>query len=395
MTGPKGRREVIAGLAALAGSALLQRPTSLVAKETNVGGIELKVRRRLRHDSVLSVAWSPDGTKLVSAGYPYKLWNPHTGEKLHELGQPFAAFVVDSPVKFTADGKHVVVVSDGAKIGDAKTGFGLWNVETGQLEQIPVPAKYFPPKMGGKPWFSPIPGKKQAAVVYIRDHGWPVLIYDTETWAVLDAPIRLPQGWATDFDVSPDGRLLAVGNRMFESYVGNPTGRIEFYDLASGKLVQAIDRAHKNATGHIKFSPDGKYIASAPGEGVRKSLNNATGELEDMKDVDSVRVWDVSKGTKVVGFRDINAGVSNLEFDPSGRLLGASVRGSSFEDKSQFKIWDWQQNRLAGNRSDKNWPSPSQHIAFSPDGRLVAMAGNENGLFSSSGYVEIAEINSI
>ncbi|MBF0354300.1 MAG: hypothetical protein HQL43_03580 [Alphaproteobacteria bacterium] len=381
MTGAKGRREVIAGLAALAGSTLLQSPTSLAAKETNVGGIELKVRRRLRHDGVLSVAWSPDGTKLVSAGYPYKLWNPHTGEKLHELGPPFSAFVVSAPVRFTADGKHVVVVSDNARIGDAWTGFGLWNVETGLLDrQVPFPTKYFSPKKAGDPWFIPIPGKKQAVVIYIKNHGWPVLIYDTETWEVIGAPIRLPQGGATDFDVSPDGRLLAVGNRMWEVFVGNPTGRIELYDLVSGKLVQAIDRAHKDVTGHVKFSPDGKYIASSQMELGMRILNTKTNELEDMNDLDPVRLWEISSGNKGVSFEGPFPGTSNLAFHPIRPWVAASLGTITGKTKGpEFRVWDWKNGTQLA--VENQFTSSAESIEFSPDGRFVAMAGNNKECF--------------
>ncbi|MDO8607629.1 MAG: hypothetical protein Q7R40_13915 [Phaeospirillum sp.] len=191
------RRRMLGGLAAMfCGIAL---PRGLVAaKDGSMTGIELKVRQRLRHSGVLSAAWSPDGRRLVSAGHPYILWDPFTGEKLHELNEPWAAFVVHAPVRFTADGRHVVVVSDNANIDGVQVGFGLWNVETGRLDrQIPVPKTYFPSGKGGKPWFLPIPGKRQAIVMYITDPGWPILIYDTDTWEVLGSPLRIPEGGRT------------------------------------------------------------------------------------------------------------------------------------------------------------------------------------------------------
>lgn len=354
-------------------------------------GIELKVRHRLRHSSVLSVAWSPDGNRLVSAGHPYIMWDPHTGNKLHELNEPWAAFVVHAPVRFTADGRYVVVVSDNANIDGVQVGFGLWNVETGRLErQIPVPIKYFLSGKGGKPWFLPIPGKRQAIVMYITDPGWPILLYDTDTWEVLGAPMRIPEGGARGIAVSPDGRLLAIASHRPVPFIGEPIGRIDLYDIASGKLVRRIDGAHKDIVHHVAFSPDSRLIASGTWEVGVNAANDATGLLESMKDTDPVRMWDVATGRKIISFEGPFPGVSNLEFHPTRPWLAASLGTITGQTKGpEFRIWDWQSGALLTTQSQ--FSSSAQHIAFSPDGRFVAMAGNNKELWKAD-RIEIAEI---
>lgn len=356
------------------------------AKDTGTTEVELKVRQRLRHDGVLWAAWSPDGSRLVSGGHHYSLWNPLTGEKLHELAGAWPAFVVSAPVRFTADDQHVVVVSDNAKIDGKWVGFGLWNVETGQLDrQIPIPTDYFTPRKAGDPWFFSVPGKKQAIVAFRTDRGQPVLVYDTESWKVVGAPLVIPEGGALCLDASPDGSLLAIGNRKPVTFSGNPIGRIELYDIANGTLVRQVEDAHKGIVGHVAFSRDGSHIASAPPEGVQRTLNTNTKQLEDMRDVDSVRVWNVSTGEKAVGFGNVNAGVSNVQFHPTAGWLGASVAGTATA-QSEFRIWNLNRNQpIVRHRNGVS----SQCIAFSPNGRFVAMAGTDKW---GDGQIDIAEI---
>lgn len=396
------RRKFIGGLA-LASAGTLTCTTVVASSLPNIfrsdekmsSGNTLKFKRKLHHRGVLQAVWSPDGKRLVSAGGHYALWDPHTGEKIHELSAPLASIRQDGPVRFTADGRYVVVALNSRVDGVAVT-FGLWNVKTGEIDrQIPFPKKHFARRIGGDPWFMPLPGQQLAVAAYEAStppyRGEPILLYDTTTWEVVDELLQMPRNGARCFDISPDGRLLAIGNWRLGPYVGEPRGRIEIFDIASRKQVRVIEGAHKDTPHHLNFSPDSRYIASSPWEVGSKSRNMATDKMEEMWFSDPVRVWDVDTGQKVASFGDSFPGVSNLVFHPNEPWLAASVRRSFGNAKGPgFRIWDWQ----AGTELALINPfsASAQHIAFSPDGRYVAMAGENKEMWAQDG-IEIAEIS--
>ncbi|MDO8607630.1 MAG: hypothetical protein Q7R40_13920 [Phaeospirillum sp.] len=184
--------------------------------------------------------------------------------------------------------------------------------------------------------------------------------------------------------------MLAIASRRPVPFIGEPIGRIDLYDIASGKLVRRIDGAHKDTVHHVAFSSDGRLIASGTWEAGMNTLNNATKQLESMKDPDPVRVWDVATGRKIVSFEGPFPGVSNLAFHPTRPWLAASLGTITGQTKGpEFRIWDWHSSALLTTQGQ--FSSSAQHIAFSPDGRFVAMAGNNKGLLTADG-IEIAEI---
>ena len=71
------------------------------------------------HGRVVSIAFSPDNTLLVSAGYEINLWDANTGQHQKSFGGS-AEFVA-----FSSDG--TVLAS-----GDNYNGINLWDVNTGR-----------------------------------------------------------------------------------------------------------------------------------------------------------------------------------------------------------------------------------------------------------------------
>ena len=72
---------------------------------------------------------------------------------------------------------------------------------------------------------------------------------------------------------SPDGKLLATGG-------GEPsrTGDVTLFDLASGKLTATWKELHDDIVMSLDFSPDGKRIASGAADKIARVTEIATGE---------------------------------------------------------------------------------------------------------------------
>ena len=182
---------------------------------------------------------------------------------------------------------------------------------------------------------------------------------DITTWELPDGAVaRLGQGEIMD-DItpqpiapSPDGRYIAVGNRI----------GVWWYDVSTMIPVTLWDTGRGWITA-ISFSPNGKWLATGDGEGV-------------------VKVWDVQRGMCISQMKrdetkkteqnvsGVNL-VSHLVFSPDSRHLTSSVL-------RDYIVYVWQTetgDRVAKYHIETNFrwyrgkPRP---IAFSADGSLLA-----------------------
>ena len=244
--------------------------------------------------AVFCAAFSPDGKKIVTAGYDNtaRIWDIESGEELHVLKGHRGHSAGINSVAFSPDGKKIVTAgSDGTARPRNEDGIGnirIWDVETGKELR----------KLEGYQWtcysaaFSP-DGKKVVATEQSADNKV-VLIWDTDSGEVLQR-LEGHSGFVAATAFFPDGKkIIATDGKT-----------VRIWDTESGKELQRFAREPWDGIFSIAISPDGTKIVAA---GYDKST----------------RIWDANLEKELQKFEGEYIRASSAIFSPDGTKIVTS-----------------------------------------------------------------------
>lgn len=332
------RRMVVLGLAGLAvagasgglgwlalaqrpaGSLSLRGPTATPTLTPILQGATLYVfRGHYTSGIIFTVAWSPDGKRIVSGASDRtaQVWNALDGGNVLKYtghGKTVTA------AAWSHDGKLIASTSDDGtvQIWDAVSGETL-RVLTGHIGDVHSVA------------WSP-DGKYLASgsndqTVHVWDavngQGKPLFVY------------REHKGYVWDVAWSPDGKLIASGSSDLT---------VQVWEALTGNLRQ-VYRGHTDELRGVAWSPHGSHVVSS---GLDKTA----------------QVWDAITGHKIFVYNEHTDVVDQVKWSPNGMFIASSGADTT------VRVWDAASGKTSMVYRDH--ADRVRSIDWAPDGRDIA-----------------------
>jgi WD40 repeat protein len=306
-------------------------------------------------DLVLSLAWSPDSSRLVtgSSDGTAKVWelDPEgVRERWSLSAEEMKSGIVG--VALSPDGTRVLA-------GDASiSAVKVWDLgPNGDAEWGNFPA-------AGRPAAEFMPDGRRIVTTSPDgadfESGRAVTIWDLQTGRDVQT-----LGPATDpfrflaSDVRPDGGSIALGGSSTPSCCGGASAA-RAWDPSTDEELYSV--GHALDVNEVAFSPDGELLATASWDGTAKIVDRS-GSV--------IRVLGEWHGPGDTGRGDF--AVFDVAFSSDGRLLATAEYADALGGR--VRIWDWARGKLVLT-IDVDSPSYPQ-VDFDPTGPRLALTGSD------------------
>jgi len=275
-------------------------------------------------EGVLSVAVSPDGTRLASGSYDrtVRQWDAASGKLLATLagheGEVWS-------VAFSPDGMRIAS-------GSQDKTLRLWDAASGKLLVT----------LAGEDPVNSVAFSPDGTRLVSGSDDKTVRLWDAASGELL-ATLAGHKGMVFSVAISPDGTRLASGS---------VDKTVRLWDAASGGLLATL-AGHEGTVNSIAFSPDGTRLAS--------------GSVDK-----TVRLWDVASGKPLATLAGHEGNVISVAFSPDGTRL------ASGSDDGTVRLWDAASGELLATLAGHD--SWVYGVAFSPDGTRLASGSQDRTL---------------
>ncbi|KAL0957748.1 hypothetical protein HGRIS_001526 [Hohenbuehelia grisea] len=322
--------------------------------------------------TVTSVAFSPDGARIVSGSFDntIRVWDASTGSPTMPPLKGHTNWV--NSVAFSPDGARIVSGSNDNTIR-------VWDASTG--------SPTMPPLEGHTNSVNSVAFSPDGARIVSGSNDNTIRVWDASTGSPTMPPLKGHTGWVNSVAFSPDGARIVSGS---------DDNTIRVWDASTGSPTMPPLEGHTNSVNSVAFSPDGARIVSGSNDNTIRVWDASTGSptMPPLKGhtnwVNSVafspdgarivsgsydntiRVWDASTGSLTMPPLEGHTGwVYSVAFSPDG----ARIVSESYDNT--IRVWDASTGSptmppLEGHTNSVN------SVAFSPDGARIVSGSNDN-----------------
>jgi WD40 repeat protein/tRNA A-37 threonylcarbamoyl transferase component Bud32 len=327
-----------AGITYVYPSPVVPRP-SFPSPQLGTGSLTLGsliVRYHSHADRVRSVAWSPDGSKIVSASddKTAQVWGAATGDHLFTYSGHADRV---NAVAWSPDGKLIASAGSDStvQVWEADAGIYLFTY-SGHSDRVNAVA------------WSP-----DGNLIASGGDDKTVQVWEAATGHHLFT-YRSHSDWVRALAWSPDGKRIASGGDDSTVHVWEATIRRNLF------LGKNVYRSHSERIRALAWSPDSRLIASA-------------------SDDKTVHVWKLASRKPTLIYRDHADGLHAVAWSADGKYI-ASAAGSSIDyyADNSVRIWD----AASGStiyilRSHVDYVLA---LEWSPDGEQIASASSDHSV---------------
>ncbi|KAG8791784.1 hypothetical protein FRC12_008127 [Ceratobasidium sp. 428] len=242
---------------------------------------------------ITSIAYSPDGAKIISASEDktLRLWDVH---EYRMVGQPFEGHTdIVTSVAYSPDGEYIVSGSQDFTVR-------VWEVSSGRAALEPL--------IGHTRSVCCVAFSPDGKHVASGSSDSTIRVWDVTTGEMMQKLKQQPYGTHNSLAYSPNGAYIVSGSDF-----------ISIWDAHTGQLVGSPLKGHTDSVNSVAFSSDSSYIVS----GSRDK---------------NIRIWRVG---------DVSATLSSLEAEQTGFQVVEHSRlewemdedGWVIKDGSQLLVW--------------------------------------------------------
>ncbi|WP_242040283.1 nSTAND1 domain-containing NTPase [Anabaena subtropica] len=312
------------------GENLKQLPTNILTVVQNnllqaMAIVNLPSIIRGHEKAVLSVAFSPDGQRIVSGSYDntLRLWDVNG----NSIGKPLMGHESGvHSVAFSPDGQRIVS-------GSYDNTLRLWDVNGNSIGK---------PLMGHESGVTSVAFSPDGKYIVSGSRDNTLRLWDVNGNSI-GKPLMGHESGVTSVAFSPDGKYIVSGSR---------DNTLRLWDV-NGNFIGKPLMGHESGVTSVAFSPDGKYIVSGS------------------KDK-TVRLWDVNGNSIGQPLMSHESGVNSVAFSPDGKHI---VSGNW---NNTLRLWDVNGNSIG--QPLMGHESGVHSVAFSPDGKHIVSGSYDNTL---------------
>jgi len=313
-------------------------------------------------DAVRSAAWSPDGRRIVSGSADNTLiiWDAETGVPLLLLGGHLNAV---NSVAWSPDGQYIVSASDDDTLV-------IWEAQTGAQLSILREHQLFVTSVD---WSS------DGQHIVSASEDTKLIIWNSYDGGALHT-LRGHRRHVSSVDWSSDGQRIVSASW---------DGALIIWDAASGAIIHKLE-GHSDYVSSGAWSPDGQRIVSASWDGALIIWDAASGaiihKLEGHSSAINCVVWSpdgqriasVSDDRTVMIWEPVNTIAAHRLRKHSSWVLGGawSPDGKRFVSTSS-EVLVWEAKTGAVLQTFKGHSAPATSAMWSPDGRMIVSGASD------------------
>lgn len=303
---------------------------------------------------ILSVAYSSDGTRIVSgsADGTLKIWESTTGLELLTLTGHASSV---NSVAFDDDGLRLVS-------GSSDKTIRIWDAKPLNV----APKETTDQKQGNRSQ------QETRIATPERTNRTPIKLGSDERFFHTARLVRTIESRSSrDLNCvafSPDGKQIAVACGYTGVSISPKPGLVKLWDTSTGTQTHIL-RGHRADVRNVVFSPAGTRLASSSGS--------------------TVKVWDAATGKEMLTLKGQTL-FTSVAFSPDGKQLvsvGHTIEVSEKQKNGvvysgEVKVWD------AATGEEKlalKGHTGFESVAFGPEGKRLVAAG---GVWGQSGNTE-------